>query len=85
MRTVLADWLDEWILELEAGRPGAETTDHDVYVVNPAHGGGPGSAVYIALRGSTFMSERDIDLLIDRIGNRMTNWTLPAAGVRINR
>lgn len=47
------------------------------------HGGGGG--VVIDLRGSHFMSDHDIQLLIDRIGRELATWVLPSAGVQIRR
>ncbi|MFF4403584.1 phage tail tape measure protein [Streptomyces sp. NPDC001404] len=46
---------------------------------------GTGHSVYIDLRGTQVMSNRDIDLLLDKIGRQFTQRVLPQAGVQVRR
>jgi hypothetical protein len=46
---------------------------------------GGGQTITIDLRGSTFMTDRDIDHLIDRLDKRLARTMLPAAGVQVRR
>jgi len=48
-------------------------------------GGGGGAVVNIDLRGTQVMSDRDIDVLMDKINRLFVQNTLPAAGVYIRR
>lgn len=46
-------------------------------------GGAGGGSVVIDMRGSQLMSDRDMDVFVDRIGRRLATRVLPAGGVRI--
>jgi TP901 family phage tail tape measure protein len=48
-------------------------------------GGGGGGIVYIDLRGTSVVSDRDIDALLDKIGSRLVTQVLPNMGVNIRR
>jgi TP901 family phage tail tape measure protein len=45
--------------------------------------GGGGNVTYLDLRGSQVMSDRDMDALVNKIGNRLATRTLPAGGTHI--
>lgn len=48
-----------------------------------ASAGGGGNVYYFDLRGSQVMSDRDMDNLVNKIGNRVATRTLPAGGTHI--
>jgi hypothetical protein len=54
------------------------------YVADP-RGGGGGQSVVIDLRGSQFMTDRDIDVLLDKLDKRLVRTLLPGAGVQVRR
>jgi SLT domain-containing protein len=44
-----------------------------------------GQTVVLDIHDNTLMSDRDMDVLIDKIGRRMATFTIPAAGIHIGR
>lgn len=48
-----------------------------------AAGTGGGATTIIDMRGSQLMSDRDMDVFVDRVGRRLATRILPAGGVRI--
>jgi len=54
------------------------------HVADPNRPAGGGTVVF-DLRGSQVMSDRDMDLLIDKIDRRLVRTMLPAAGVQVRR
>jgi hypothetical protein len=55
------------------------------YVADPRGGGPGGQQVYIDLRESKFMTDRDIDALLDKLDKRLVRTLLPGAGVQVRR
>ncbi len=47
--------------------------------------GAGGAQVYVDLRGSQVMSERDLDLLVEKVGYHLATSVLPSAGVKVFR
>jgi len=46
-------------------------------------GGGAGGGVTFDMRGSTFLSDKDIDALVQKIGSRLATVILPSGGLRV--
>jgi SLT domain-containing protein/phage-related protein len=54
-------------------------------ITSPSGAGPHGGGVYIDLRGAHVMSDRDIQMLIDRIGRELATTLLPQAGIQVRR